>query len=140
MHEVDLLAGARRDAAQRPAQIVGDLEQLAGEAGDRVFVRLLDLAGRAAAQVLGLGQRPQQALLGRLELGRELGLARRAPRPAASRAGAAGSVAASSGAARSAAGALGGFRRFEVLGSSGLIHRLNSCSELPRRRETTRAV
>ena len=75
-HEVDLLARAGRDAGQRAAQVVGHLEQLAGEAGDRVFVRLLDLARRAPAQVLGLGERTQQALLGRLELGRELGLGR----------------------------------------------------------------
>ena len=104
-------------------------------------MRLLDLARRAAAQVLGVGERAQQALLGRRQLGLEL--ASRAVRSScASAPGGAGVGLLGRGLARRAVLLDGGRHRFrfEVLGSLGLIHRLNSWSELPRRRETTRAV
>ena len=60
-----------RHAVERAAQIVDRRQQILGEIADRVFLRVLALALGAAAHVLGLGQRPQQPVLGFGELGLE---------------------------------------------------------------------
>src|SRR5207244_666593 len=60
-----------RHAVERAAQIVDRREQVAGKVADRVFLSVLALALGAAADVLGLGERPQQPVLGVGELGLE---------------------------------------------------------------------
>ncbi len=53
----------RIDAGQRPLQVVGDGEQIAGERGNGVLARLLAVALGAAADVFRLGERPQPLIL-----------------------------------------------------------------------------
>src|SRR5260370_2801554 len=52
-----------RQALQRPAQVVGRREQVLGKTGDRIFRGIVALTLRAAAHVLGLSERAQQAIL-----------------------------------------------------------------------------
>ena len=104
---------------QRAAEIVADLEQVAGKAGDGELARLLDLALRAGTQVLHLGQGAQQAVLELLNL---LGRRRR-------------------GGVAGAGSAVELLRRFVGRVSIvGIAHRLVSVSGVPRSRLTTRAV
>ena len=137
--ELDILAGPWRHRVQGAAEVVGDLQELAREVADRVFVRLFQIAHRTTAQVLGLGEGAQQTFFGVLELGLELGLARRARllgrrfRPALGRPVAfAGSV------IRRLVRL--GFVRLLCVGMPVVRHALRSSSGLPRRREITRAV
>ncbi|EGE55817.1 hypothetical protein RHECNPAF_850056 [Rhizobium etli CNPAF512] len=54
--------GLRRDGIQRPAQIVGDGEHVAGETRDGIGLGVLDLALGAAAQIVHLGGKAQVAV------------------------------------------------------------------------------
>ena len=120
-----------RDALERPAQIVVDLEEFAREARDGVFAGLVDLARRAAPQVLDLGHRAQHLVLGIGELGlerRHMILGRRR------RLGCVGR-----GFGRIVAVARLVLRAGRIL-AFGMLHRFDLSPQLPSRRDTTRAV
>ena len=65
------------DRFDGPAEIVGDAQNLAGEVGHRVFGQVRLFALGPAADVLGLGQRPQQLILQRSDIGEKLLVGRR---------------------------------------------------------------
>jgi len=53
-----------RHRIERPPQIIDGAQQILGKARYRVFLRLLALALKAAADILRFGERPQQTVLG----------------------------------------------------------------------------
>jgi hypothetical protein len=55
-------ARLRRHAVERPAHVVGDGQRVAGEVRHRVEARVGRFPLRAAAQVLYVGERPQELL------------------------------------------------------------------------------
>ena len=54
--------GLGRNGIERTLEIVGDVEHVAGEAGDAVEAGIGDFLGGALAQIFHLGQRPQHAV------------------------------------------------------------------------------
>ena len=57
----------------RPVHVVGNAQDVAGEAGDAVHPRIGDLALGALSHVVHVGQRPQQPILGVGQLAVERG-------------------------------------------------------------------